>query len=207
VGGGIENGSYYPGEEKLELTNCTLSGNQAICGAGGAAAGGGLDNSFGATATIEDSQIINNQALGGAGGPGVVGGAAVGGGISVGSSTLPAFGSPDDASSLTVTDSTIAGNLARGGNGGSGTNGGNGLGGGIWFGLPTSPPSLNSIDNSVITGNFAQGGQAGAGAGGSDGQGLGGGLYIDGATVHATRTLIKKNSASTDYNNLFGTLS
>ena len=217
AGGGIFNGSI-DGPGTLELTNCTISGNQAIGGPGGVAAGGGLDNSFlipsllppdtsfpKVTATITGSLIINNQALGGAGDPGVNGGDGVGGGISVGSAN---FFDLRDASSLIISDSTIAGNTARGGNGGSGADGGNGLGGGIWFGQPTSPAPQNSIDNSVITGNFALGGQAGAGAGGSDGQGLGGGLYIDGATVHATRTLIKKNSASNHlYNDLFGTLS
>ena len=163
MGGGIENGALF-GPGHLDLTNSTLSGNQATGGSGGGvAAGGGLDNSFFVTATITGSQIINNQALGGAGGPGVNGGAAVGGGISVGSGVFFDFTGFFDASSLTITGSTIASNTARGGNGGSGANGGDGLGGGIWFGLPTSPPPQNSIDNSVITGNFALGGQAGTG--------------------------------------------
>ncbi len=205
VGGGLENGFYYVSGEglELELINCTLSGNQAI-GVGaaqGLAAGGGLDNSFGATATIKDSQIINNQALGGAGGPGDDGGAAVGGGISVGSSTLPSFGSSDDASSLTVTNSTIASNTARGGNGGSMANGGDGQGGGIWFGLDST--GTLALDNSVITGNFALGGQAGAG--GKDGQGSGGDLYItSGDVVDVTpATKVKGNHASTSNDNIF----
>ena len=68
-GGGIFNGAIA-GSATLKLNNCTLSGNQAIGGAGGVAAGGGLDNSFLATATtITGSQIVNNQALGGAGDP------------------------------------------------------------------------------------------------------------------------------------------
>jgi len=191
VGGGIENGFYYVSGEglELELMNCTLSGNQAI--------GGGLDNSFGATATIKDSQIINNQALGGAGGPGDVG-RAVGGGISVGSGVFFDFTGFSDAASLTITGSTIASNLARGGNGGSGANGGNGQGGGIWFGLD----STGTLDNSVITGNFALGGQAGAG--GTDGQGVGGGVYINSGDVVDVKptTKVKGNHASTSHDNI-----
>ena len=78
-----------------DLTNCTLSGNQAIGGSGlgGDGLGGGLDNSFFATATHHRLEIINNQALGGSGGPGVNGGDGLGGGISVGIYTL-LFASP-----------------------------------------------------------------------------------------------------------------
>jgi len=65
AGGGVENGALAGPAAPLELTNCTLSGNQAI---GGVAAGGGLDVSFNSTASITGCQIINNQALGGAGG-------------------------------------------------------------------------------------------------------------------------------------------
>jgi len=206
IGGGIEN----TGTATLYLNKSTLSGNQAIAGSGrtnnnifprrGLAAGGGLDESYSSHAFITSCLFINNQALGSAGGGlGVNGGDGLGGGIAVGISDF--LGDPSDASSLSVRGSTLTGNQAIGGAGGSGATGGNGQGGGIWFGSD----STGTLDNSVITGNFALGGQAGAG--GSDGQGRGGGLYIDGATVTATRTLIKKNSASTDYNDLFGTLS
>jgi hypothetical protein len=198
VGGGIENGNFAgPAPTPLHLTNCTLSGNQAIGGSGlgGSGWGGGLDNSYFATATITGSQIINNQALGGSGSPG---GDGRGGGISVGIYAL-LFGVTDNAS-ITVRNSTIASNLARGGNGGSGADGGDGLGGGV----SVLAGSSASIDASLITANAALGGFAGCG--GASGQGVGGGFYIDtGAVVElSTSSEVIFNFASTSNKNIFG---
>ncbi len=47
------------------LTNCTVSGNSAV-------AGGGISNH--GTLNVASSNIINNQAIGGAGGAGIGGG-------------------------------------------------------------------------------------------------------------------------------------
>jgi hypothetical protein len=66
--------------------------------------------------------------------------------------------------------------------------------------------SSAALDTCTVTSNSAVGGSASAG--GSDGTGYGGGLYIDaGAIVTATNTTIKKNTASTAGNNIYGMLS
>ena len=89
---------------------------------------GGIDLSFGSVVTVSNTVLLDNQAIGGAGGAGDQGGNGVGGGVNVGSGVIT--GSPDDCS-LTLTDSTVVGNQAVGGAGGSGSNGGAGQGGGL----------------------------------------------------------------------------
>jgi hypothetical protein len=64
-GGAIDN---YNGAT-LTISNCTLSGNQAIGGAGyGLAGGGGIDNEPGGILSVSQSTFNNNRAQGGDGG-------------------------------------------------------------------------------------------------------------------------------------------
>ena len=98
--------------------------------------------------TVSNTILIDNQAIGGAGGAGANGGDGVGGGINVGSGVI--VGATDDCS-LTLTDSTLFGNQAIGGAGGSGGNGGNGSGGGV----SVLAGSSAAIDPTLITANAA----------------------------------------------------
>lgn len=206
MGGGIDNwGKTYgpPGDGILRVSNSTISGNQAIAGAGGNgdngvpsgfAVGGGIDNSFSGIATVTGSRLVGNVAIGSAGGTGVKGGTALGGGIGLGASTL--FGMTNDAATLDLRGSTLAANLAQGGSGGTGANGGNGLGGGLGINAQSSA----TVRNSTIRGyNAAIGGAAGTG--GVSGEGRGGGVRHAG-TFTATSTVIADNFASTANDNV-----
>jgi hypothetical protein len=84
----------------------------------GLAAGGGVEISRFSTATITDSTISNNTAVGGTGGAGADGGNAYGGGLAIITS-----------SSATVNDSDIENNSATGGHKGRGGSDGQGVGG------------------------------------------------------------------------------
>src|SRR5262249_5375240 len=151
----------------------TLRHNRAVGGDGnmagaflGTALGGGLASygvrtdgpAAGSTATVRDSTIADNQAVGG------VGGEAQGGGIA---NHLGGI--------LTVSDSTLTGHHAVGGDGAGG------FGGGLYNDGPSTHPSnpgaptVLSVSGSTIAGNEAIGGAAGAG-GSSAGFGAGGGI-------------------------------
>jgi hypothetical protein len=186
LGGGIEN------EGTLTLSNSTLAGNQARGAAGmigGDGLGGGLDDSFNATATVTDTIFAGNRAQGGAGAGMTAGGDGYGGGISVGISTI--FGLAD-SSTLEFTGGSLIGNFAQGG-------GGNGSGGGAFIGVGSSADFADAI----IVLNVALGGPSGCG--GSDGQGNGGGLYVaTGASVTLKKSLVIGNFASTGSNNIDG---
>ena len=194
----------------MTVTNCTLTGNQAMGGNNGNGTalfgeglGGGMMNVFG-TLTLSNCTLTGNQALGGTG------------------STAPVENPPTDSGqgggivnlegTLIATNCTLSGNQAIGGAGGTGGNGGNGFGGGlfndgvsIW---PTNAgtPATLTVLGSTISDNQATGGAAGAG--GSVGQGVGGGAYFaDGGVVCLdafTQAHVKKNHASTSYNDIFG---
>ena len=106
------------------LSACDVSHNTAAGGAGtsggtgGNGEGGGLFSAAGATATVSDSTIDHNQAIGG---DGQNGGNGFGGGIFVGS-----------GASVSVRSSTIAHNRADGGAGDDGGSDGLGIGGGVY---------------------------------------------------------------------------
>jgi hypothetical protein len=209
VGGGISNSP----SATLNMTRCIVASNRAIAGQGGPgvnsalvhdlggfAFGGGIEisnSSFGlpTTATICDSWIIGNSAIGGAGGTGNNGGNGYGGGLGVGFTTL--VGVTDEAQ-LTLINSVVASNQALGGNGGKGGDGGDGLGGGLCV---TATCRATVIDSSV-TNNTADGGKKGAGGGASDGQGIGGGEYNQGSLTNLLSS-IKKNHASTSDDDIF----
>jgi hypothetical protein len=188
LGGGIEN------EGMLTLCDSTLAGNQALGAAGmkgGDGLGGGLDDSFDATAISIDTSYADNLAHGGSGG-----GDGSGGAIAVGIGDIFGFA---DSSSLELCGGTLIGNVAKGGAGGPGSSGGNGFGGGAFVGTGGSADFAGAI----IVLNVATGGPSGAG--GIDGQGIGGGLYLaTGAGVTVKKSLVVGNTASTLSNNIDG---
>jgi hypothetical protein len=204
VGGGISNSP----SATMNMTDCVVRDNRAVAGHGGPgvnamlgtlqagfAFGGGIDISNNLTgtpssATILDSTIVHNQAIGGEGGTGNDGGNGYGGGIGVGWG--PFLGLPDGAQ-LTLEHSTVAGNRAVGGAGGAGANGGNGEGGGLFI----SSAGSATLTASILVHNHARGGQAGSG--GHDGNGFGGGVCYDVGSVFLEDgvTVIKHNHAST----------
>jgi hypothetical protein len=143
-----------------------------------------------ATASISDSLLLGNQAIGGSG---PTGGTGQGGGIA------NEFGGI-----LTVTNTALLFNQAIGGAGFSG-NGGNALGGGIFNGAPNpfGTPTLTLLD-SLVALNRADGG---ASTGGSAGTGTGGGLYLaPGGVATADGTVIFANHATTSADDVFGIL-
>ena len=70
-GGGMADGSEnYGNGASLTLTNCIVTGNKAVGGAGGDGIGGGLAVENNSTATISNTSFVGNLAQGGAGGRG-----------------------------------------------------------------------------------------------------------------------------------------
>jgi hypothetical protein len=204
-GGAVNNVSRF-GDAILAVSFCTLTNNRAVGGAASAGPsgqdgrGGAIANYiFGgvalpvtvkAIASIDHCTILGNQAIGGAG---PTGGNGQGGGIA-----------DLNGGVLTVSDSLIALNRAIGG-AGNGI-GGNGQGGGIFNGGPSrvGTPSL-TLHRSLVAFNRADD----AGAGGSAGMGQGGGLYTapGGGTCADPFTAIFANTASTNDDDVFGSLS
>jgi hypothetical protein len=195
MGGAITNEGWFTGfGTSLTASNLTLTHNRAVGGASnsgnalaGAGVGGGLMSWWvGATTTISDSTITHNRAIGGPNGTD-----GLGGGLA------NFFGS-----AMTVSGCTLDHNRAIGGAGAVGGNGGNGLGGGVYneagaFGVVSS---LHLVQ-STITKNHANGGEADEG--GSDGKGIGGGVYNLGLFDVDALTVIKKNKASTNHDDVF----
>ena len=181
----------------LTLTNSTLNGNEAIAGQGAAdassyngavwgfAAGGGIDDSFSASARVSNCTLIGNQAIGS---NGANGGTGFGGGICLGFSYFfNTVAQPvADNSTLQMSNTTLQDNLTQGGTGGASGTGGNGLGGGLAINvgssatLASSTVSGNSatagggvfnqgtlsVASSTVSGNEALGNAAGGGFGG-----------------------------------------
>ena len=112
---------------------------------------GGIDLAFGSSVTVSNTTLIDNQAIGGAGGAGATGGDGVGGGINVGTGVI--YGVPGQLFSDSDRQHFV-GNQAVGGAGGSGSNGGNGLGGG----LSVLAGSSASVSTSLIVANLARAG-------------------------------------------------
>ena len=110
-----------PGAAKL-----TISGNNASrVFDGGTGEGGGLLTTFGVTATLSNTNLMRNLAVGGAGAAGGNGGAGLGGGL-FNDGPSP-FGTP----SLTLLGCTVLFNEADGGAGEGGSDG-QGIGGGVY---------------------------------------------------------------------------
>jgi hypothetical protein len=203
AGGAIANVSLL-GNSVLSVSQSTLSNNQAIGGDAGTGAasqngrGGGIANfisgaatpGVSATASVDHSTLLGNQAQGGAG---TTGGIGRGGGIT-----------NESGGVLSVTDSLIALNRAVGGAGD--VKGGDGQGGGIFNGAPNpfGTPTL-TLGRSLFVFNRAVGG---ASDGGTAGLGQGGGLYLSPGGVASADplTIIFLNGASSSDDDVFGIL-
>ena len=177
VGGGIAQEFNQDTTTPSSIANSQFIGDRAIGGAGtaamiggGFAQGGGL-NIFegGGPLTLTGVSVINDSAIGGAGGSGGGGGSANGGGVSAFVTTITASGG------------SFIGNVARGGNASSGM-AGSGLGGGFYLGTPSQTLALSGVS---FLSNLAQGGN-----GLSLGFGDGGGLWIGGIVSIADGSLI-----------------
>jgi hypothetical protein len=120
----------------------------------------------GVQATIRDSTISHNEAIGGRGTSGGNGGDGLGGGIAIGSLGAP-FGAPGTA---TISNTLVAHNSARGGDANVGGNGGNAQGGGIFNGASSSV----TLTHSRVLANRAHGGE-----GVLNGRAQGGGVFND----------------------------
>jgi hypothetical protein len=126
LGGGIYNGpasvhpSNFGAQTTLTILGSLLAHNAALGGASGDdGLGGGLY--LGGTASVVDTFIERNQAIGGAGANGSEGGNGLGGG---------AYN--DATSSLSLERCTISKNHANGGDGDDGGEDGEGIGGGVY---------------------------------------------------------------------------
>ena len=154
---------------------------------GGDAFGGGLNVAHGfnnsPVFTLRDSAVEQNEAHGGPGGAGGNGGQGAGGGIA-----------SEDGAMLTVSNTTVDHNKAQGGEGGDG---GNGLGGGLY----NDASSTLNLTGVRVEHNQAVGGEAGCHD--SDGQGIGGRVYNLGVLDFDSKTVIKKNHASTSNPNIY----
>jgi polyvinyl alcohol dehydrogenase (cytochrome) len=176
------------------ISDSTFHDNQALGGAAstGSAAGLGVGGGIVAisftpavSVTVSNSTIDDNSAVGGQGGLGRSGGDGWGGGLA---SLLRA--------TLSVDGSTVAYNQAQGGDGASG---GSGLGGGL---LNDSFSTL-AVTASTITYNQALGGHGQNGGEREGGVGVGGGVYNLGTASFDDLTIINKNQASTNHDDLF----
>jgi hypothetical protein len=205
VGGGVEADIFA----STTFTGVTLVGNQAIGGSGGpgytggTAFGGGFYSGVDSSATVSGSLFSGNLAQGGAGGSGAAGAAAGGGAIANGGGfgdlEVAFLGLGTDSSTLSLTGSTVALNVARGGAGGpGGGDGGSGAGGGFY----ADPGTTTTISASILYLNAAIGG-----AGSSAGIGIGGGIDVaSGASVSLETTTARVNDASTNYDNIDGSV-
>jgi hypothetical protein len=233
LGGAIEN---LGGQ--LTISGSDLSYNLARAGKGGGGAnpvlagvgvGGALDDeafafpggALPSSATITDSTLNHNQAVGGSGAAGGVAGDgdAVGGAIAVG---IEQFFPYTDGSTLTMSGSALDHNSATGGSGGDALGGAiaviagstadisgseidhnratggaraNGLGGGIYNAGTLTLSAAADGREATVEYNDARGGPGG--------QGIGGGVYNTGIFAY-TGTVIAKNHASTSNDDIFG---
>jgi hypothetical protein len=179
LGGGIVNflGGTVTVRDSSLLGNVARGGT-TDAGPGGAAVGGGIDNTEAlppsppSTLTVINCEFIGNQAIAGHGGAGntsIPAGLAAGGAI-------------DDSffSTASVSGSTFLGNQVIGSAGGAGANGTNALGGAISVGinllLGFDDASSLTVSHSTFAFNAAVGGAGGSGANGGDG--LGGGIAV-----------------------------
>jgi hypothetical protein len=127
-GGGMDTSNFFnPRIVDATVSDCTFGHNAAVGGAGataGDAWGGGLADLLGASLTVSNTTVEDNQALGGTGGASGNGGNGLGGGIY-----------EDASSTLTLMGDTIDKNHAIGGAAGLGGSDGQGTGGGLYIAL------------------------------------------------------------------------
>ena len=181
-GGAIMGYSFTPSiTTSLSVTNCLITGNQALSGAGGnapfesgVALGGGIEME-GGFLNITNTTVEGNQRSPSAGGD------AMGGGIDMNNtagSLIP--------TTAVIVGSTISGNQVVSGAGVSGGAGGFAGGGGINIGNPPSAvigldTSSLSLIQSTLSGNLATGGKGDTGGAGGTGAGGGVNVFTSGA--------------------------
>jgi hypothetical protein len=197
----------------LVVSQCTLTGNQAVGGPeGGNAFGGAIYNEAGIVA-ISASTFIGNQTLGANGGTGGVLGT-MAGGISTNILGVAAGGAMwNDGGIVTVNNSTLSSNLAQGGSSGdgNGTNAtfavvgtatGGAIGSGAFF--TTATPAL-VIAGSILSGNQSLGGKPMGGllSFGDTGSGFGGAIGASAGDVTVSNGIISGNLTKTIFS--FGT--
>jgi hypothetical protein len=174
TGGGIVNyGSLLVTGGSVIIGNLARGGDVGINDPSnpfftGAGAGGGIFN-FG-SASVIDSTVSGNEAVGGNSASGA-GGVAQGGGIiNVGPS-------------LVVVNSTVVGNSATGGTGSTNSEGGPATGGGIENDAALVATVLTLVGNSALGGPGGTGAAGGIGFGGGLSVGFGGTALLTGGTV------------------------
>jgi len=217
-GGAASGGAIQTLDTTLTIANSTVSGNQSLGGVGSYGAGGAMCISQ-TKLTIEDTQINRNIARGGRGITG--GGAGQGGAIYT-----------DALTRASLRGATFQGNQAIGGPGNKGFNGGLAWGGAIasYGGWSLDILECNFKQNLALGGPAGAGGQQGEGSGGAiycDTSGLltmkasvvtlnravgapgsGGGIYFKGkGSATTTDSVLSKNFASTDGDDIFGPVS
>jgi hypothetical protein len=193
AGGGVFCLGVYVPDATVSVAGSTLTGNQAIGGAGAAGSagsvgeGGGLSLIGVPSGLVSDGLVAANVAEGGAGGTGGVGATGVSGGIDL------SFGSV-----VSVSNTVLIANQAVGGAGGDGAKGGNGVGGGMNVGsdVVTGFPDDCSLTltDSTLARNQAVGGAGGSGSNGGAGQG-GGLAVLSGSAASISSTFIVFNAA------------
>jgi hypothetical protein len=193
AGGGIFCLPNFVPTATVTVANSTLTGNQAVGGAGAPGSAGSIGEGGGISLIVVPSALVTgctlagNVAQGGAGGSDSVGAPGVSGGIDL------AFGSV-----VTVSNTVLIGNQAIGGAGGSGSNGGDGVGGGINVGTGViygAPDDCSlTLTDSTLVGNQAVGGAGGAGSNGGSGSG-GGVSVLAGSSAAIDGTWIAFNAA------------
>ena len=193
AGGGVFCLGVYVPNATVSVTGSTLTGNQAVGGAGAAGGAGSVGEGGGISLIGVPSGLLSgclvtaNVAQGGAGGTGGVGATGVSGGID-----LSFF------SVVTVSNTVLLDNQAIGGAGGDGDAGGDGVGGGmnVGSGVVTgfSDDCSLTLTNSVLLGNKAIGGAGGSGNNGGAGQG-GGLSVLAGSSALIDSTWIAFNAA------------
>jgi hypothetical protein len=169
-------GGLFSFDGTTTLTNCTVSGNSATNG-------GGIYNQ--ATLNVASSNILNNSATSTGGGIGTTAGTAtitnsVVNSNQVNSSGTALGGGIDcENSTLALSNCTVNANQV------SGTNA---YGGGVY-----ALHSTVDATNCTINGNTANGTVVGDG----------GGIYASNSTLTLPNTNVKRNKATTGYNNMF----
>jgi hypothetical protein len=185
------------------IQDSTLRRNTAQAGLGADAGGGAIYN-YDSMMLVSRTKIEENLALGGEGDNLTDGGDAYGGGI------FNEQSDPAILTSLRLMYTEIAENLARGGRG---REGGRALGGGIFNGSVIPNPLVLPVvqaTRTTIQDNVAKGGASRVAS--SPGAGIGGGIYttgpfsVDSFTQKALGRGSHSNEASTEADNVFGTL-
>ena len=198
LGGAVGNGN-----STMTIEHSTFFDNQAIAGRGGNGGAGGNGGSGGEgdggaiiqsiidpslpapILNLNDVTLVDNRAIGGAGGNGGTGANGGDGGVGTAGGLGAGFGGALTMShSVLIANQAIAGAGGAPGAGGShGGNGGNASAGGIRNAAGTTA----MISDTVLLLNRAQGGAGGLGANGGNGQG--GGIKTDGPSPFGTASL------------------